>query len=435
MIRDTSGQDRVLAKPAISRPWRRRLSAAAVAVVVIGGLGYVVRGWLASSRSVERSRIRIAKVERGTSGARRRRRRSRRRREQPDALRDRGRHGRLSRARRRSGDARPGARDDLEPRPAEPADARASARSRGSTRASDAPNLDIEHGRANADELVARGQRRSPDRAARGRRRSPARHQGVIAELELRRAEDPLQKAEIVVKHAQDRGRALDQGARVRSRHEEADARPPARDRRRAPAPGRRARHPVTGRRPGRAVAGRAARGGRGQRAGGHASSTWRVRARDRRCPTASRAISAIGMSAEIRDGTTTFPGRVRSVSPEVVDGNVATRLEFVDKRPAGLRQNQRLTARILIEERQNVLKVERGPFVDTGGGNSRILRRRRHRRASADPDRRDQPRRGRDCLGCQGWRSASSCRARMRSATRTRVRIADYDEEAACCR
>jgi len=78
-----------------------------------------------------------------------------------------------------------------------------------------------------------------------------------------------------------------------------------------------------------------------------------------------------IGMAAEIRAGSATFAGRVRSVSPEVVDGNVATRLEFVDKRPAGLRQNQRLTARILIEERPDVLKVERGPFLETGGGNT----------------------------------------------------------------
>jgi HlyD family secretion protein len=31
---------------------------------------------------------------------------------------------------------------------------------------------------------------------------------------------------------------------------------------------------------------------------------------------------------------------------------------------------NQRLTARILIEERPNVLKVERGPFLEAGGGN-----------------------------------------------------------------
>jgi len=73
-------------------------------------------------------------------------------------------------------------------------------------------------------------------------------------------------------------------------------------------------------------------------------------------------------MTAEIRSGNATFAGRVRSVSPEVVTGNVATRLEFSDKRPEGLRQNQRLTARILIEERPNVLKVERGDFLATGG-------------------------------------------------------------------
>jgi HlyD family secretion protein len=75
-------------------------------------------------------------------------------------------------------------------------------------------------------------------------------------------------------------------------------------------------------------------------------------------------------MSAEITAGSTKFAGRVQSVSPEVVDGNVATRLVFVDKRPAGLRQNQRLSARILIDERPDVLKVARGAFIDSGGGN-----------------------------------------------------------------
>ena len=78
----------------------------------------------------------------------------------------------------------------------------------------------------------------------------------------------------------------------------------------------------------------------------------------------------ALGMSAEITSGSKKFAGRVRSVSPEVVDGNVATRLEFVDQRPAGLRQNQRLTARILIDSRDNVLKIDRGPFLEAGGGN-----------------------------------------------------------------
>jgi HlyD family secretion protein len=77
-------------------------------------------------------------------------------------------------------------------------------------------------------------------------------------------------------------------------------------------------------------------------------------------------AMIALDMTAEIRAGAATFPGKVRSVSPEVVDGNVATRLVFGEQRPAGLRQNQRLTARILIEERPNVLMVARGPSMRT---------------------------------------------------------------------
>ncbi len=76
----------------------------------------------------------------------------------------------------------------------------------------------------------------------------------------------------------------------------------------------------------------------------------------------------ALGMVAEIRSGNATFSGRVRSVAPEVVNGNVAARIEFGAKRPEGLRQNQRLTARILIEERPNVIEVERGSFLDSGG-------------------------------------------------------------------
>ena len=78
----------------------------------------------------------------------------------------------------------------------------------------------------------------------------------------------------------------------------------------------------------------------------------------------------SIGMAAEIKSGAKQFKGTVRSVSPEVVNGNVATRIELGAERPEGLRQNQRLTARILIEERPNVMKVERGPFLEAGGGN-----------------------------------------------------------------
>jgi hypothetical protein len=66
MIREPSGQDRPLSKPAVGRPWRRWLSGGAIALAVIAGIGYVVRGWLGAERSVDRARIRIATVERGT---------------------------------------------------------------------------------------------------------------------------------------------------------------------------------------------------------------------------------------------------------------------------------------------------------------------------------------------------------------------------------
>src|SRR5262249_31804625 len=47
-------------------PWRRRLSGAALAVAVLVGLGYVARSWLQAERAVDRARIRIARVQRGT---------------------------------------------------------------------------------------------------------------------------------------------------------------------------------------------------------------------------------------------------------------------------------------------------------------------------------------------------------------------------------
>lgn len=82
----------------------------------------------------------------------------------------------------------------------------------------------------------------------------------------------------------------------------------------------------------------------------------------------------AIGMPAEIGSTDTKYTGRVRSVSPEVVNGEVVSRLQFVGDKPAGLRQNQRLSARILLDEKPNVLMVERGPFLETGGGNTAYL-------------------------------------------------------------
>jgi HlyD family secretion protein len=77
----------------------------------------------------------------------------------------------------------------------------------------------------------------------------------------------------------------------------------------------------------------------------------------------------APGMNAEILDGAERYAGEVSAISPEVVDGQVTGRVRFGEHKPAGLRQNQQLTTRILMDEHPNVLMVERGPFVDTGAG------------------------------------------------------------------
>jgi len=77
----------------------------------------------------------------------------------------------------------------------------------------------------------------------------------------------------------------------------------------------------------------------------------------------------AIDMPAEILDGGEKYSGALSAVSPEVVEGQVVARVRFGEHKPAGLRQNQRLTTRILIDEHPNVLMVERGPFVDSGAG------------------------------------------------------------------
>ena len=77
----------------------------------------------------------------------------------------------------------------------------------------------------------------------------------------------------------------------------------------------------------------------------------------------------SIGMPAEVQDGSGKYTGAVSAVSPEVVNGQVTGRVRFGENKPAGLRQNQQLTTRILIDEHPNVLMVDRGPFVDSGAG------------------------------------------------------------------
>lgn len=70
-------------------------------------------------------------------------------------------------------------------------------------------------------------------------------------------------------------------------------------------------------------------------------------------------------MQAEITLGGATYPGMVTAISPEVVDGGVSARIRFTDVLPENLRQSQRLTAKIFLENKPNALIVNRGSFFD----------------------------------------------------------------------
>ena len=76
-----------------------------------------------------------------------------------------------------------------------------------------------------------------------------------------------------------------------------------------------------------------------------------------------------LGMKAEVKIASGDAVGTLTSLSPEVVKNHVLARVRFEGHQPAGLRQSQRVTARILIEERPNVLMLPRGPFLEAHGG------------------------------------------------------------------
>jgi HlyD family secretion protein len=71
------------------------------------------------------------------------------------------------------------------------------------------------------------------------------------------------------------------------------------------------------------------------------------------------------GMPAQITVEGRPRPGTVTTVSPEVRQSQVKGRVKFSGEQPLGLRQNQRAAVRIILDERDDVLKFERGPLID----------------------------------------------------------------------
>ena len=74
------------------------------------------------------------------------------------------------------------------------------------------------------------------------------------------------------------------------------------------------------------------------------------------------------GMGAALYEGKT-YPGKVTTVSPEVRDSQVRGTVVFDGETPPGLRQSQRVSVRMVLERKTNVVKTARGPFLESGGG------------------------------------------------------------------
>lgn len=366
MIRDTSAQDTALSGAA-HRPWRRWAVVGLLCVAVLVS-GFAVGGrWLSGERSVDAARLRIAEVSRGL------------------LVRDAAVNGRVVAA--------------VSPTLYAPVASNVSLRIAAGDRVEvgqvlaelDSPELaaellreqatlqslevEVARGRIEADrarllarrtaeeaELSLLAARRDLERTARG-------HElGAIARVDFLRAQDALRTAEIRNAHA-----ASDVGLESQATGFELQTRERALDRQRlVVAELERRIEQLTVRAPVPGVVGTLNVVDRAFVAANAPLMTVVDLSQlevELEVPETYAEELGIGMNAEVRIGNQTATGRLSAISPEVVDRQVLARVRFDGDQPAGLRQNQRVSARVLIEERPDVLMVARGPFVDAHGG------------------------------------------------------------------
>ena len=370
-IRDTSGQDLSLNRSPFAASRRRWLIVGGIAVVLVVAIGGVLSSWRGGGRSVDTARLRIADVQRG------------------DLVRDLSAEGRVISANSPTlytiaagtvtlnvvaGDVVKQGQTLAEIDSPE-------LRSRLAQEEATLAGLEAEAGRAELDgELTRANARKLLDQATVDKTaamRDLERNQrafagGAVAQIDVARAQDELKKADLALSAAQQalalegRGAGLD----TRNRHLLADRQRSAVNELRRQVEALTLRAPFDGQVGQLMIA---------QRANVTANaavlslvdlSVFEV---EIKVPESFARDLGIGIPAEITgnsgSGSGTFAAAISAVSPEVVNGEVAARLRFSDKQPAGLRQNQRLSARIVLDTRRNVLNVERGPFLEQGGG------------------------------------------------------------------
>lgn len=75
-----------------------------------------------------------------------------------------------------------------------------------------------------------------------------------------------------------------------------------------------------------------------------------------------------LGMAVELKLANQSITGKLSAISPEVTNREVTARVQFEHDSETNIRQNQQLSARVLLEQRDDVLKIRRGSFTQAGG-------------------------------------------------------------------
>lgn len=367
MIRDTAAQDQVVSPPPHHR-LKRWLLPAGVALVVIAGIGWVGTRWLDSTASVNSTRIRIATVSQG------------------DLVRDIAADGRVIAANSPvlyaisagTVELKVVAGDVVSQGQELAVIDSPELRSRLVQEQSTLAGLQAQANRAELDARLARASAgKLTDQASLERQaaaRELERNQrgfdgGAVPQVNLAKAQDDLRKAEITLQHAGTDARLQSQGASldVRNAHQLAQRQ------RAVVAEVQRQVDLLTLRAPFDGQVGQV-----------QVSQHTQVPANapvlgvvdlsrfevEVRVPESFARDLAIGIPAQLSSGNgQPFAAEIAAVSPEVVNGEVTARLRFADAQPPGLRQSQRMSARILLDTRSGVIKLERGPFVEQSGG------------------------------------------------------------------
>ncbi|HWS78031.1 MAG TPA: efflux RND transporter periplasmic adaptor subunit, partial [Thermomonas sp.] len=367
-IRDTAGQDQVVA-PSTTHRRRNRVAVAIAGVALLAVTGWLVSGWMGGGRSYDAARVRIAEDTRG------------------DLVRDLSADGRVIAANSptlyaiAAGTVRLSivAGDKVaKDQPLAVIDS-PELRSKLVQEESTLAGMQAEASRAVLDAQITRANaRKALDQATVDRTaamRDLERYQrafdgGAVPQNDLARAQDDMKKAEIGLAAARQDFELQSRGAGLDARNKQLLA-----ERQQAVvAEQRRQVEALTLRAPFDGQVGQVqVPQGTNVVANGPVLSVvdlsrFEVEVK---VPESFARDLAIGMPAQITSTGTLYAAEIAAVSPEVVNGEVTARVRFADgKQPPGLRQNQRLSVRIVMDTRHDVLKVERGPFVEQDGGN-----------------------------------------------------------------